>query len=122
MLPVVLNHMRQAPTVGFELCDADIGHRDLLEQVWGSDDRGRMIRQFCSELGMAERSPVVSGRFPDGIVEIRRAFAKSSVKLGGDEASMKAASSCQVLRKVCSSALSSVTTFTSTTGPASIAI
>ncbi|HXA34805.1 MAG TPA: hypothetical protein VNW26_00600 [Steroidobacteraceae bacterium] len=28
----------------------------------------------------------MSGGFPDGIVEIRRAFAKSSVKLGGDEA------------------------------------
>jgi hypothetical protein len=72
--------------VGLELCDADVGHRDLLEQVWGSDDRGRMIRQFCSELGMAECSPVVSGRFPDGIVEICRAFAESAVKLGGDEA------------------------------------
>jgi hypothetical protein len=35
---------------------------------------------------MPECSPVVSGGFPDGIVEIRRAFAKSSVKLGGDEA------------------------------------
>src|ERR1700747_888909 len=35
---------------------------------------------------------------------------------------MKSASSCQVLRKVSSSALSSVNTFTSTTGPVSIAI
>jgi hypothetical protein len=61
-------------------------HRDLLEQVWRSDDRGGISRQFGSELRMPECSPVVSGRFPDGIVEIRRAFAKSSVKLGGDEA------------------------------------
>src|SRR4029077_4193845 len=35
---------------------------------------------------MPESSPVVSGRFPDGVVEIGRAFAESAVKLGGDEA------------------------------------
>jgi hypothetical protein len=34
-----------------ELCDADVGHRDLLEQVWGSDDRGRMIRQLQTSVG-----------------------------------------------------------------------
>src|SRR5215468_3390779 len=69
-----------------ELCDADVGHRDLLEQVRGSDGRGRVSRQFGSELRMAECSPEVSGRFPDCIIEIRRAFAESAVKLGGDEA------------------------------------
>jgi hypothetical protein len=74
------------PTVDLELCDADVRHRDFLEQVWGSDDRGRVIRQFCSELRMPERSPVVSGRFPDGIVEIRRAVAESPMKLCGDKA------------------------------------
>jgi hypothetical protein len=84
-------------TVAHRLCDADVGHRDLLEQVWGSDDRGRMTRQFCSELGMAECSPVVSGRFPDGIIEIRRAFAESAVKLGGDEARLALHESSVVL-------------------------
>jgi hypothetical protein len=113
-----------SPTVGLELYDADVGHRDLLEQVWRSDDRGGISRQFGSELRMPECSPVVSGRFPDGIVEISRAFAKSSVKLGGDEARLALHENSVVLPslEVCSSALSSVTTFTSTTGPASIAI
>ena len=46
---------------------------------------------------MPECSPVVSGRFPDGIVEIRRAFAKSSVKLGGDEARLALHESSVVL-------------------------
>ena len=86
MLPVVPNQHAPSPTVGLELCDADVGHGDLLEQVRRSDDRGGMSRQFGSELRMPECSPVVSGRFPDGIVEIRRAFAQSSVKMGGDEA------------------------------------
>jgi hypothetical protein len=86
-----------SPTVGLELCDADVGHRDLLEQVWRSDDRGGISRQFGSELRMPECSPVVNGRFPDGIVEIRRAFAKSSVKLGGDEARLAPHESSVVL-------------------------
>src|SRR4029077_12722712 len=86
-----------SPTVGLELRDADVGHRDLLEQVWRSDDRGGISRQFGSELRMPECSPVVSGRFPDGIVEIRRAFAKSSVKLGGDEARLALHESSVVL-------------------------
>jgi hypothetical protein len=80
-----------------ELCDADVGHRDLLEQVWGSDDRGRITRQFGSELWMAECSPVASGRFPDRIIEIRRAFAESAVKLGGDEARLALHESSVVL-------------------------
>jgi hypothetical protein len=94
-------HNEKVRTVGLELCHADVGHRDLLEQVWRSDDRGGISRQFGSELRMPECSPVVSGRFPDGIVEIRRAFAKSAVKLGGDEARLTAPSdqhACEYMR------------------------
>jgi hypothetical protein len=35
---------------------------------------------------MRECSPEIGGRFPDGIVEIRRAFPDGAVKLCGDEA------------------------------------
>src|SRR5260370_39387458 len=80
-----------------ELWDAGVGHRDLQEQVWGSDGRGRISRQFGSELRMAERSPEASGRFPDRIIEIRRAFAESAVKLGGDEARLALHESSVVL-------------------------
>jgi hypothetical protein len=34
---------------------------------------------------MRECGPEIKGRLPDGIVEVRRAFADRSVKLGGDD-------------------------------------
>ena len=50
-------------TVAHRLCDADVGHRDLLEQVWRSDNRGGMSQQFglCFQLSrrtLAERVKV----------------------------------------------------------------
>src|SRR5215471_20772265 len=72
-------------TRGGPLCDADAGHSALLEQVRGSDGRGRIVREFCPELRMRECGPEIRGRLPDGIVEVRRAFADRAVKLGRDE-------------------------------------
>src|SRR5215470_2846134 len=73
-------------TRGGPLCDADAVHSHLLEQVRGSDSRGRIGRQFCPELRMGECGPELGGRLPDRIVEVRWAFTDRAVKLGGDEA------------------------------------
>src|SRR5579871_2136037 len=40
------------PQGPFELCDADAGYRDLLEQVRGRDSRGRIGRERRPELRM----------------------------------------------------------------------
>jgi len=68
---------------------------------------------------MRECGPKLGGRLPDRIVEVRWAFADRPVKLGGDEAWLALHEDGivrQALRNVRSSALSSVNTFTSTTG------
>lgn len=70
----------------FDLRDADVWHRDLLEKVRRSDGRGRIGGEFRREFRMRERSPKGSGRFPDGLVQISRAFADSPMKLGRYEA------------------------------------
>jgi hypothetical protein len=55
-------------------------------QVRGGDGRGQIGRERSLEFRIRERIPEVSGRFPDRIVQIRRAFTDGAVKLGGDEA------------------------------------
>src|SRR5439155_14833298 len=61
-------------------------HRDFLKQVRGGDGRGWIGRELRPELRMRERSPEVCGGFPDGVVQISRAFTNRAVKLGRDEA------------------------------------
>ena len=76
-------------------------------------------RQFCPELRLQECSPEISGRLPDRIVQIGRAFAYRAVKLGGDEARLAHHEGRVVLtglEGVCSSALSRVNTFTRNDG------
>jgi len=96
--------------------DADAGHRHLPEQVWGNNRRGWIGQEFLPEFRMRECSAEVSGRRPDCVIEISRAFADRPVKPGGDEAGLALHEDRVVLpgfEKVCSSALSTVNTFTS---------
>src|SRR5690348_11881676 len=79
------------------LGNADAGHGNFLKQMRGSYRRGRIVGDFCQEVRMGESSAEVRGGFPDGVVQIGRAVAKSSVKLSGNEARLPLHELCVVL-------------------------
>src|SRR5260370_11914996 len=62
----------------------------------------KVVRPRCLvERARRSRSLVISAEFPHCIIEIRRAFAESAVKLGGDEARLALHESSVVLPAFC---------------------
>src|SRR5581483_3521764 len=72
--------------LGAWLWDADARHRDLLEQMWRRNCRGRIARELCQELGVGEGRAEMGCRFPNSVVQVGRVLADGAMKLRGNEA------------------------------------
>src|SRR6201982_3131126 len=68
-----------------ELGHADAWHCDLLKEVRGGDDGGRIRGEAGLELWMREGGAVKGRRFPNCVVQIGRAVPDGAVKLRRDE-------------------------------------